>query len=292
MQPCDGLPADACVESAGVDPTMSQSADLVRIQGGATIGLGRGAVIGLSVPLDIKGVQTAWSANNHTLDGDWEGADRLSGTTIGLGDVSIMGGIIDSPTGVAGLLLGVTGGASLPTGAPPVSPLIRRSAPPLTSAFGSGTVDPMARVLLFYTKEFAGFFTSAQVRVPVYATEEGYRGGASITAVAGPTLQLPDPLRSLQLRGLVNASFQTPETWHGEPDAQSGRVSIGLDLGFSWNITETFALSATLSTRAWELLRGAQFTLPVTGTVGITGFIALPKPGKPAPEPPAEPHGH
>ncbi len=276
MQPCDSLPAEACVESGDVDPTMGQSADLVRIQGGASIGLGNGVVIGVTVPVDVKVVDTEWFAGGRELDANWEGADRLSGASGGLGDISILGGIVDSPIGVSGLVLGVTGGASLPTGAPPVSPLIRRSAPPLTSAFGSGTVDPMARVLLFYTKEHAGFFTSAQVRVPVYATRDGYRGGAVISAVAGPTLQLPDPMRSLQLRGLITASFQTPESWHGELDEQSGRVSVGVDLGFSWNITDDLALSATLSTRPWELLRGAQFALPVTGTVGITGFIELP----------------
>lgn len=250
----------------------------MRLQFGATVGLPVGLQASVQVPVDVKVVESAWFLGDTAFQPTWEGHDHADGAAVGLGDIQAMFGIVDSPPGAAGLILGAHGGVSLATGAAPQDPASRAAVNTRQREFGTGTFDPSVRLMLFYlAKNKVGLFATGSATVPVYATAEGYQGAAVFSGSVGPTLRLPEPVKMFQLRLLLEGTVTTQERWHGQELPNSGRGHVALRFGLTWNATPKLALSLGLQTRVWEDVTGDQFTFPVTGTLGVTGFVGPPK---------------
>lgn len=269
------------METGGVAPALDQSSQLVRTQVGVTLGLPVGLQFGVSIPLDLKNTTSTWSVNGSPYQPTWDGFDHSDGLAFGPGDVRLWFGIADAPVGVGGLLLGVWGGASVPTGRPPDDPSTRGFADDRRREFGSGTFAPMLRTMVFWTSANFGVFASGEVRATVYATPKGYRASSAVAGSVGPTLMLPAPLDKLRLRLMLDTSFLTPEAWHGTELTDSGRATAGVTMGATVQLAKKASLDFSLSTRAYELIRGNQFQFPLTAGIGFTAFAGPPKKAPP-----------
>jgi hypothetical protein len=258
---------------------------------GVTAGLGKGFQVSFHLPLDLKNSRIDYSLEDGTpYTPPYGNFHHRNETLFGPGDARLMArwtrGIPASP-----VLLGFGLGAALPTGKTEEDPFAAASREENHQhlQFGGGTVDPLASFTLIVRGPSVGLLTSANARFPVYVNKKGYRGPILINATAGPTLRLPDPLRSVQLSLLGNFEWSSAESWGGVPGENSGMLAASMRMGLTWNVQPKLALQANLQTRVYERSLGAQFTRPVTLTLGVSGFLDLRKLGK-GPEAPQHEH--
>lgn len=279
-QACGELDPAACIQTQGVAPTMGQQLSLGRLEVRAYLGTGRGVQFGVELPLELKAVQTEWSAGGAPLTATWPGAYHADGVGFGPGDLRLLAGVTDRPPGST-VVLGVSGGVALPTGRPPKDPVDRTNGERRRHEFGGGTVDPLLRLLVSYpgTKSI-GVFATGQARVPLYSTPLGYRGSRTFGGAAGPIVSVPDVLKGLRLLVAVQGSVSTAEAWHGTPLPDSGRAALGVLLGADLQATRRFSISGRLQARALDSVTGNQFAVPVTISLGVSGQIDVPKPKK------------
>jgi hypothetical protein len=249
---------------------------------GVTAGLGKGFQVSFHLPLDLKIARIYYSLEDGTAySPPYSNFHNRDETLFGPGDARLMahwvGEIPASP-----VLLGFGLGAALPTGKTEEDPSVAVSREEIHQhlQFGGGTVDPLASFTLIVNGPSVGLLASADARFPLYANKKGYRGPILVNATAGPTLRLADPLRSVQLSLLGNFEWSSAEFWAGVPGENSGMLAASMRMGLTWNVQPKLAVRANLQTRVYERSLGAQFTRPVTLTVGVSGFLDLRKLGK------------
>jgi hypothetical protein len=274
------------------DHLHSQGVTLLRLEPGVTIGLGKGFQLSFHLPVDIKNSRISYLLSDGTpFDPPYGNVHHRNETLFGLGDARLMArwGVTIPATPV---ILGIGLGAALPTGKTEENPFDAASREEFHQhmQFGSGTVDPLGAFHLIVRGKNVGLLASASTRVPVYANEKGYRGAIQVSAAVGPTLRLPEPLRTIQLSLTGEFEWLSAEQWNGSPGENSGLVTAGMRLGLIWNVRPSLAIQANLLARAYERSTGAQFTRPVTLTLGVSGFLDLRKLGKKKPE--ADTHQH
>ena len=265
-----------------------QLPDHVREQGftglrwnlGASIGLGKGVQIGVSLPLEIKHFNVA----HELLDGTPYDVPYtlLVGTTepvFGLGDMRVTGRFARRASLGMPLLLDAAVGVALPTGR--ISPNPFDPALPANQRqhrqFGNGTVDPLLELGLVLSWKPVGVIVRGSTRLPLYANKHGYKGQFLLAGSAGIVATLPEPVMTVRLLALVDAAHAGAARWDGEKALNSGRDSIGLRLGAEWSITPKFVLRGQVLSTLIETLQGDQFPTSYGFNVGVSGVIDLKK---------------
>jgi len=249
---------------------------------GVTMGLGKGFQLSFHLPLDLKNTGIEYRLTDGApYTPPYGNFHHRNETLFGPGDARLMARwtreIPASP-----VVLGFGLGAALPTGKTEADPFAAASLEEDHQhlQFGGGTVDPLAAFTIIVRSPSIGLLASANTRLPVYANKKGYRGPLQISATVGPTLRLPDPLRSVQLSLLGNFEWSSAESWGGIPGENSGMTAASMRMGLIWNVRPKLAIQAHLQSRVYERSLGAQFSRPVTLTVGVSGFLDLRKLGK------------
>ncbi len=283
---CPEFSPSVCADIDLPDHVRRSTFAALRWQGTASIGLGKGFSIAASLPLVLKSFDVAHSRlDGSAYDVPYSLLSGVSGPIVGLGDATVMarlsGRVPNTP-----LQLQVGLGAALPTGRTSPDPFD----PSLPASqrqprqFGNGTVDPQVELgLVVGTRPF-GFVAQGTTRIPLYANEHGYRGQWTLGGSAGLLTTLPEPLRSLVLLLMVDASHTSPALWHGEASENSGGDQIALRLAFEWAATDTFSLRGQLVASPLQELEGEQFAAPISLGFGASGIIDL--------RPKAKRHGH
>ncbi len=279
---CPSVAPATCATEWIPDHEHDQSITLMRLQPGISAGLGKGFQLGFLLPLDLKHTEITYRLlDGQIFDPPYGDIHHRNETLFSPGDAQLMarwtGAIPGTP-----LILGFGLGATLPTGKTEENPF---NAAALEQhhqhlQFGNGTVDPLAAIQFIVRGEALGLMARFNGQFPLYRNKKGYRGAHSISVSAGPTLRLPEPLRSVQLSLSGSFNWSSPELWDGEPGLNSGLIAVALRMGLNWNLTQKLAIQANLLTRVYEQSQGAQFTRPVTLTIGISGFLDLRKLGK------------
>ncbi len=201
-----------------------------------------------------------------------------TGDVFGLGDLRLSGGLAGR-AGATPLLLSASLGATLPTGRTspnPFDPQIPASQRQHRQ-FGNGTVDPIAGAALSLGTEPFGLLVTGGVRVPLYANPRGYRGQFLLSGSAGVVVRPAAPAEGLRLLLLADATHAGAATWDGEPAQNSGGDTVGLRLGFEWAITHRLSIRGSLRVVPIERWIGDQFSQPVSGSLGVSGLVDLPK---------------
>jgi len=249
------------------------------MQPGVTAGLGKGFQVGFQLPIDLKVSRINYSLlNGDDFTPPYGDLHHRNEELFALGDARVMahwrGGIPGTP-----LLLGFGVGAALPTGKTEDNPFTATALERWHQhlQFGNGTVDPVVSIQIIVRGQMVGLLVQANTRIPVYANSKGYQGSKTINVSAGPTLQLPDKLKTIQLSLLGEFDALSPELWDGLPGKNSGIAAAALRIGVNWNPIPKLAIQANLLTRVFEHSVGAQFTRPITLTVGVSGFVDLRK---------------
>jgi hypothetical protein len=249
------------------------------MQPGVTAGLGKGFQVGFQLPIDLKVSRINYSLlNGDDFTPPYGDLHHRDEELFALGDARVMahwrGAIPGTP-----LLLGFSLGAALPTGKTEDNPFTASELELWHQhlQFGNGTVDPIVAMQLIVQGEQLGLLVQASTRIPVYANSKGYQGSKSINVSAGPTLRLPDKLKTIQLSLVGEFEWLSPELWDDLPGKNSGVVAAALRLGASWNPIPKLAIQTNLLTRVFEHSVGAQFSRPITLTVGVSGFVDLRK---------------
>ena len=276
---CPEFSPDLCGDLDLPDHVRRQGFVGVRFGLGASIGLGRGVQIGLTLPLEVK----RFTIDHSLTDGTPYSVpySLLVGTTgevVGLGDMQVTGRIAKRVVGQP-LLLDASVGLALPTGR--ISPNPFDPALPATQRqhrqFGNGTVDPLVQLGLVLSWRPVGVIVRGTTRVPLYANKHAYRGPWLLGGAVGIVATLPEPLSTLRLLALVDATHAGPARWNGEVALNSGRDAIGLRLGAEWSITPKFVLRGQVLSTVIETLRGDQFPSGYGFSVGVSGIIDLKK---------------
>ena len=255
---------------------------------GASIGLGKGVQLSLSLPIQLK----SFTIEHTLLDGSpYQPSYYLltgpSEVEVGLNDVEFLARVVGKVPATP-LLLNAAVGAALPTGRispnpfDPALPASRRE----QRQFGNGTVDPRVELGLVVGTRPIGFIASGSARFPVYANKHGYQGRLTVGGSFGVVASVPAPADALRLLLLLDLSHTSPARWDGEPALNSGGDTLGVRLGLEWAFKPTVALRAQILAMPLQNLRGEQFAAPVSISVGLSGVIDV------RPKKERDPHGH
>jgi hypothetical protein len=275
-----------CAEEDIPDHIHDQSLTLVRMEPRFAAGLGKGFLISVAIPVDVKIAGIKYSLMDDTpYEPSYSGLHHRNEDLFGVGDVRLhlaaYRGIIGTP-----IVIGARIGLALPTGKTEDNPFTAgaNSEDHQHLQFGGGTVDPIVGVELIVRGKKVGergpkigMVGKFSGRFPLYENPKGYRGPISLNAAVGPMVRMPDPADSLQFLALMTASWMSAERWDGLEGENSGLGTVGAGLGLSWNITPKLSLSGMLSFRFFQRAEGAQFSQPISGTLGISGFFGKPK---------------
>lgn len=282
---CSTNPA-VCVDEPLPEHLRTQTFVGLRWGIGASIGLGKGFQLGVTLPIQIKSFTI-----DHTLpDGSpYETPYSLltgpSEVEVGLGDTEVMVRLVGKIPATP-VLLSVGLGAALPTGRTsenpfdPALPASRRQ----HRQFGNGTVDPRVDVGLVVGTRPIGFIASGSARVPLYAGKFGYRGQRTIGGSFGVVASVPMPADALRLLLTADVSHASPAMWDGQEALNSGGQSLGVRMGFEYAIKPEVAVRASVVAMPLQTLNGEQFKTPVAVSVGLSGVIDV--------RPKKDKHGH
>ena len=276
---CPDVALDLCANEAVPDHVRSQSFTAARFVGSAAFGLGKGLQIELSIPVELKHFTlehrlpsgAAYAPPYATLVG-------ATGTTVGFGDaralLRLTGRVPNSP-----VILGIGLGAMLPSGrvAPNPFDIAQPAADREQRQFGNGTVDPIAEGAFVLGTKPIGFLFAANVRVPLYANQFGYRGSFVVGATTGMLLAMPAPAEQLHLLLLLRASHGGAGRWDGVVAENSGRDDVSSVIGVEAMVRPGLSVRGELAASVLEIATGEQFSLPVTLSFGISGMLDLRK---------------
>ena len=276
---CPEFNAGLCADLDLPDHVRFQSFTGLRWDLGASIGLGKGVQVAVSLPIELK----HFTIRHELMDGaaytvPYSLMVGATGPVVGLGDMSVTGRIAKKVLGQP-ILLDAAVGVALPTGR--ISPNPFDPALPATQRqhrqFGNGTVDPLVRLGFVLSWRPVGVIVRGTTRIPLYANKFGYRGQFTLGGSAGIVATLPEPAQTVRLLALVDATHASAARWDGEKALNSGRDAIGLRLGAEWSITPKFVVQAQITSTLIETLQGDQFPTSYAGSVGVSGVIDLKK---------------
>ncbi len=264
-----------CVDEPVPEHVRTQTFTGLRWGVGASIGLGEGFQVGVVLPIQLKGFTIDHAlADGTPYDTPYWLNTGPSEVEVGLGDTEVMVRVVRRVPATP-LMLGVGVGVALPTGRTsqdpfdPALPASRRQ----HRQFGNGTVDPRVDASVVVGTRPIGFLATGSLRVPVYASEHGYRGQRRVGGTIGIVAAVPPPVEGLQLILAADLAHASPALWNGQAALNSGARSIGVRLGFEWAFRPGASLRAALVTLPLQTLSGEQFRTPVTVSVGLSGVI-------------------
>ena len=249
----------------------------MRLLLGAGIGLGKGFVLSFNIPLELK----AFSLRHELLDGTpYETPYSLligDDVLVGTGDARFMGQVAGPIQGTP-VLLSAGVGVMLPTGRTASNPFTEVVATQRQfRQFGNGTFDPTAELAFVLGTKPIGMLFSGSTRLPLYTNPKGYRGQFLLTGSAGLVLTTPRPMDQVRLLALLEVSHAGAAQWDGETALNSGRDTLGLRLGFEWNLNPRLVLRGSLTATPVQVWRGEQFSMPWSVGVGVSGLIHVKK---------------
>lgn len=287
---CPDFAPELCADLDVPDHVRTQEFGSLRLQLGATMGLGKGLSVGFSLPLSLK----RFSIRHELTDGTpytTPYALRTSDDTLfGLGDARLVAQIAGSIEGTP-LMLSAGLGVMLPTGRTSTNPFIEVVATQRQfRQFGNGTFDPTAELAVVVGTKPIGVLVSGSVRVPLYTNPKGYRGQFQLTGSAGIVVSTPRPIDTVRLLLLLEASHAGAARWDGAIAQNSGRDTLGARLGFEWNVKPLLVLRGSLLVMPVQVWKGEQFSLPWTAGIGVSGIIHIRKKKKEKKEAPSHQH--
>ena len=283
---CPEISPVDCAQEDIPDHVHDQSLTLLRMEPRFAAGLGKGFLVSVAIPVDVKVAGIKYTLMDGTpYEPTYGGLHHRNETLFGLGDLRLKVAAYRTIQG-SPVTIGAHLGLALPTGKTEDNPFaaVSDNEEHQHLQFGGGTVDPTVGLeLIVQGKRIGergpkvGMIGKFNGRFPLYANPRGYQGPVSINAALGPMFRMPEPVDTLQLTTLMTASWMSAERWDGEPGQNSGLGTLGAGVGLSWNITKKLVLSGMLSFRLLEVAQGAQFKQPVSGTLGLSGFFGKPK---------------
>lgn len=231
-----------------------------------TVGLGRGLALTVELPFDAKVLTRRYS----TLDGEpfdprYGDIHHRDETLAGLGDPRIFGRWdLAVPQRWQ---LGVRAGTTLPLGdtVDNPDPLAAMSLEHQHMQIGSGTLDPVAGVFGGRTWGPWGAFARVDLRIPLYASDTGYRGGLQLDAAVGPGYRISRHFIGTQLAW----SHSGEETWDGVPNESSGRDALRLVVAAEWAMTDRIRIAPIAQVELTSRAVGGSFEQPVIATFNV-----------------------
>jgi hypothetical protein len=182
----------------------------------------------------------------------------------GLGDVSLGARLrLVRPTKARPWSVELRVGASMPTGRIEPNPfaLGREGKVHQHIQFGSGTFDPVAGLdasLGFGSFSLIGWL---QGSASLYENRYGYRGVSMYGGGVGLASGLG--LRGWRFLFQPDLFVETPARWSGEDARNSGRTSLGLALGASFDVSPSLTASVMLKTSHTLAATGGQLDIPL-----------------------------
>lgn len=232
-----------------------------------TVGLGRGLALTLELPFDAKVLSRRYS----TLDGEpfdppYGDIHHRDETLAGLGDPRIFGRW-DVPVPQR-WQLGVRAGATVPLGdtVENPDPLAAMSLEHEHMQIGSGTIDPVGGVFGGRTWGPWGVFARVDLRIPVYASNSGYRGGRQLDAAVGPGYRFS---RRRFIATQLAWSHSGEETWDGVPNESSGRDEVRVIVSADWGITQRIRIAPIAQLELASRAVGGSFQQPLIATFNV-----------------------
>ncbi len=283
---CPEFSPSVCADRDVPDHVSTSTFAAATWQASAAIGLGKGFSVAAVLSEKLKSFDIAHHLPDGTpYDVPYYLPTGLSGPVAGLGDARVVGRLTGRVQGTP-LLLDVGVGAHLPTGrtsADPFDPSLPASQRQ-PRQFGNGTVDPRVELGLVVGSRPIGFVAQGSARLPLYANPHGYQGQLLVSGSVGALASLPEPVRTLALLAMLDATWASPARWSGEPARNSGGGVLAVRLAFEWAVRPGFSLRGQLLASPFQELSGEQFVAPVTVGLGVSGVLDL--------RPKAERHGH
>ena len=252
--------------------------DLLLVDTRLTAELALNDRVGVAAELPVRAVRavpTFEGPNGEPLPG-FSSIHHRRETISGLGDLELGGRVrLVAPDVGRRWSLDVRAGLSTPTGGTEPDPfeLVRQGRHHQHIFFGSGTFDPLFGVQASWAPDALGALgaaalsAQASVRAPLYANPEGYRAPTLVTGAVGfDTGLLPGP-HGFRLLVAPEVYHETPATWSGQPDNNSGRTDLIAAAGVLYAPPGPW--SAHLLVKAPWTVRSAE------GHIDIPAFVAL-----------------
>ena len=124
--------------------------------------------------------------------------------------------------------------------------------------YGTGTWDPIVGGDLSW--KFVDAFAIS--RLPLYANDYGYQGGARVIGGAGGG----HDFGPLHVRLGLDIAWESAETWHGavETEGNLGRTDLLVDAGGRYSFGSAWAATLTARVPLYTRAEGAQLSIPAT----------------------------
>jgi len=284
---CPDFSPELCAEQNVPDHVRTQNFGSLRLQLGATIGIGKGFSVGFALPLSLKHFSLRHELTDGTPYTTPYSLLTSNDTLFGFGDARLMAQVAGAIEGTP-LILSAGVGVMLPTGRVSTNPFTEVVATQRQfRQFGNGTFDPTVELALVIGTKPVGVMVSGSTRIPLYTNPKGYRGQFQLTGSAGIVVSTPRPVDTVRLLLLLEASHAGAARWDGVVAVNSGRDMLGARLGFEWSIKPRLVLRGSLLVAPIQVWKGEQFSLPWTAGLGVSGVFHLRKKKKNGPA-----HGH
>jgi len=264
-----------CTFDALPDHVRTQTFVGLRLGLGASIGLGEGFQVAVTLPIQLKAFTIAHALPDGTpYDTPYSLLTGPSEVEVGLGDTEVLVRMVRRVPG-SPLLLQWGAGAALPTGRTsanpfdPALPASRRQ----QRQFGNGTVDPRVDLGVGVGTDPIGLLGSMSFRIPVYANRFGYTGQRTVGGSLGVVVTPGAPIEKLRLMLAADASWASPARWNDEPALNSGGGMVGVRMGFEWAFKPQASLRGAFTVLPVQVMNGEQFLAPFVASIGLSGVI-------------------
>ena len=251
----------------------------VRVVADVSIAVAPGWDMETEIPYDVKQVTAKYELPDgrpfNNPQGDLHHRDE---TLEGVSDLSLVCNRRLASLVLEGDFLRIGVGFTIPTGRVEDDPY-RLGAMGLKHEhiqFGSGTVDPLAR--LDYALQFGsvGLDLSLSVRQPLYESSKGYHASGLFDLAIGPRLRAAEWI-SVSVHYVV--SYQERAFWHDVPDSNSGYVQQGIavaaPVAIGHGVTVVPMVMRTLSIRTRD--KGDTYEMDWTGGIAIDVAVGVRK---------------
>ena len=240
-----------------------------RLDPSLSVGLGRGWVASVGVPVDVRDVTVAYTTpDGAAYDPPYADIHHRTETLFGPADGTAT---IKFYGAVGKVVLGGGVGTSLPIGRIESDPYAAGLAGEQHQhlQLGSGTFNPLVSVDAMYAQGRWGAFTFASGRFPLYANEKGYQAPVAVSGGVGPTFKV---LPTFIVMASVEANWESEEHWGGT--AYAGKTAIGVGAGVVWSVSPAVALQLQGRGNVWEAVQHQDeegtFSQPLTATAGVS----------------------
>ncbi len=240
-----------------------------RLDPSVNVGLGKGWQVSAGVPFDLRLVTVQYetldgAAYDPPYDDIHHRNEAIAGPVDG---TALVRKVISTKHFIVGAGVGTT----LPIGKTEEDPfaLTEAGLAHQHSQLGTGTFVPLASVDVYYAAARWGALGFAQLRLPLYENDKGYRPPASATLGVGPSFRILPPL---QVIATAEGAYDSAEYWHDT--AHGGRLALVVGVGGIYSLSPHVVVQAqarfTPLQHAEEEDHDAVFVQPVVATIGVS----------------------